>query len=251
MSFDYAAMEREFLANLEQGSGRSLDAWMEAIKSQNLPHRNDIIDWLRLQGFMFSKASWLERIHHNGGKPLYGGSVTPVSGAGEALEPSKPEEPLAPPIQASAPVSAPPSAAGPTTLRQQPVQRVECPSSALADSIETVLAKAKAYRPLAQFLLREVARVCPGASFTASSSQISIWSANSEFGLLAVTAKDLRLGLALGTGPVTVPFQKARFPAPQFRSPAHITQMIVLTDARQIDAHLLGIVARAASGSGG
>ena len=72
MAVDYGAKEREFLAGLQADTGRDLAQWMAAIDGAGLAHRNDIIDWLRRQGFMFSKASWLERIHHNGGRPLYG-----------------------------------------------------------------------------------------------------------------------------------------------------------------------------------
>ena len=72
MSADYAEKEREFLACLEADTGRDLEAWMAAIETQGLTERNEIIDWLREQGFLFSKASWLERIHNNSGKPIYG-----------------------------------------------------------------------------------------------------------------------------------------------------------------------------------
>src|SRR6476659_8716110 len=71
MSTDYAAKEREFLDSLKADTGRDLSEWMAAIRAQALPHRNDIIDWLRQQGFMFSRASWLERIHNNAGRPIY------------------------------------------------------------------------------------------------------------------------------------------------------------------------------------
>ena len=71
MSTDYGAKEREFLDALKADTGRALDEWMSAIAAQGLTQRNDIIDWLRRQGFMFSKASWIERIHNNGGRPIY------------------------------------------------------------------------------------------------------------------------------------------------------------------------------------
>src|SRR5690606_15930506 len=63
--------ERQFIDSLKENTGRDLGEWMQAISAAGLPHRNDIIDWLRHQGLMFSKASWLERIHHNGGIPIY------------------------------------------------------------------------------------------------------------------------------------------------------------------------------------
>ena len=61
--------EREFLADLEARTGRDLADWMAAIAAQGFADKNDTIDWLRAQGFPFARASWLERIHSNGGKP--------------------------------------------------------------------------------------------------------------------------------------------------------------------------------------
>ena len=82
MAVDYGAKEKEFIAGLEEDTGRDLAGWMEAIDEAGLGHRNDIIDWLRQQGFLFSKASWLERIHHNGGRPIYGdGAAARLGGA--------------------------------------------------------------------------------------------------------------------------------------------------------------------------
>ena len=48
---------------------------MAAIAESGRTERNDIIDWLRHQGFQFSWASWLERIHHNGGRLIYAGTT--------------------------------------------------------------------------------------------------------------------------------------------------------------------------------
>ncbi|WP_334146560.1 DUF4287 domain-containing protein, partial [Hyphomicrobium sp.] len=66
MSIDYGERERQFLETLKSDTGRALDEWMTAIAAEGLTQRNDIIDWLRREGFMFSKASWIERIHNNG-----------------------------------------------------------------------------------------------------------------------------------------------------------------------------------------
>ena len=71
MATDFGEKERAFIDGLKENTGRDLGEWMQAIAAPSLPQRNDIIDWLRHKGFMFSKASWLERIHHNGGKPIY------------------------------------------------------------------------------------------------------------------------------------------------------------------------------------
>src|SRR5688572_10829926 len=60
--------EREFLAGLKARTGRDLSQWMAAIAAQGFHDKNEIIDWLRTQGLPFARASWLERIHRNGGK---------------------------------------------------------------------------------------------------------------------------------------------------------------------------------------
>ena len=44
---------------------------MAAIAAQGFSDKNETIDWLREQGIPFARASWLERIHSNGGKPIY------------------------------------------------------------------------------------------------------------------------------------------------------------------------------------
>lgn len=78
MTTDYAEKERQFIRSLESETGCDLDGWMRRIAAQNLPHRNDIIDWLRVEGFAFAKASWLERIYANGGNPVYPEPTAPA-----------------------------------------------------------------------------------------------------------------------------------------------------------------------------
>jgi hypothetical protein len=71
MARDEQEEEREFLADLEARTGRTLSDWMAAIAAQGFSDKNETIDWLREQGIPFARASWLERIHSNGGKPIY------------------------------------------------------------------------------------------------------------------------------------------------------------------------------------
>ncbi|MFX8230931.1 hypothetical protein ABTL16_19260, partial [Acinetobacter baumannii] len=68
----FTAKERAFIEALKADTGRDLGSWMAAIRASGYTGRNDVIDWLRQQGFTFAHASWLERIHHNGGKLIYG-----------------------------------------------------------------------------------------------------------------------------------------------------------------------------------
>src|SRR5215467_11641968 len=71
MARDEEEEERELLADLEVRTGRDLAAWMTAITAQGFADKNETIDWLRAQGIPFARASWLERIHSNGGRPIY------------------------------------------------------------------------------------------------------------------------------------------------------------------------------------
>ena len=72
MARDYAEIEREFLDNLKPDTGRNLDEWMQAIRASGITDRNALIDWLRGHAMTFERASRLERLWANGGKPLYG-----------------------------------------------------------------------------------------------------------------------------------------------------------------------------------
>ena len=65
-----------------------------------------------------------------------------------------------------------------------------------------------------------------------------VLAAPAEFATVVVSPKDIRLGLDLGGWPFAPPLQRAKLTGP----PARFGHMVVLTDARQIDAHLLGFV---------
>jgi hypothetical protein len=239
MSTDYGEKEREFLASLKDDTSRDLAEWMEAIAAQNLTHRNDIIDWLRRQGFMFSKASWLERIHHNGGKPIYGDKAQARS---RAMPRSESEQSPKSPVALVAAPSKPPTDAA-------RVESLEEPSRDPAP-LENLLAKAKAYRPLAQFLLREVGKAVPGAQFKPEAAHVSI-AREQEFAVLALSPRELRLGLDLGKRPFDALLEGAKFTNPAARISPHITHMVVLTDARQVNEALLGLVKEAAGRAAG
>ncbi len=77
MSRKHAELEREFIEELANRTGSTLSEWMTAIDGTGIADRNAIIDWLRPQGLTFAHASWLERIHHNGGRPIYVGTTAP------------------------------------------------------------------------------------------------------------------------------------------------------------------------------
>jgi uncharacterized protein DUF5655 len=251
MSTDYAGKEREFLATLAADTGRDLGAWMAEISAKGLADKNDIIDWLRREGFPFWKASWLERIHHNGGRPIYGDrpgadAAYPSSSPAAALEPdgrleATPSPALAIPLPCAA--AAPDDAAAP----MPPWPPAPPPQ---ARSLDELLARAKAFRPLAMFLMSAIERIVPQSQFAARGSHIAV-GAPAEFAAIGISARDLRLGLALGTAPRCPGVERLRAATAAARLPPGMTHFAVLTDARQVNAELLAFVAAAHSAING
>ena len=227
MATDYGEKERAFIDGLKENSGRDLDEWMAAITEQNLPHRNDIIDWLRQQGFMFSKASWLERIHHNGGRPIYADNA--------AVAPAAPRQ-----RQDASVIAKPPSAPKP---EPDPVASASVEARPNND-LDALLAKAKAYRPLAHFLIEQIKAVRPAARFEPRGTFIAIGDTD-NFAALGVGAKQLRLHLELGDHPPDEVVKKG-VPGGGLGKTDALSHMVVLTDARQVDAYLLDLIKRAA-----
>jgi len=77
-----AAKERRWLAALPATTGRDLGQWMAFIEGNlGRARRNGIIDVLRVEGFEFAHASWLERIYSNGGRPLFALPAPPAAPA--------------------------------------------------------------------------------------------------------------------------------------------------------------------------
>ena len=206
MAGDEQEEEREFLAELKARSGQDLAQWMAAIAAQGFADKNETIDWLRTQGFPFARASWLERIHSNGGRPIY------------MDEPPKP----APEPKAHLPKRLPPA---------------RVPSARETADLEKLLAAAKGYRPLYQLLEAEVRRAVPGVDVKPRSTYIA-FAAPAEFAAVTVHATELRLGLDLGDRPFDATLQQPRMKGPG----AAISHMLVLTDARQVNADLLNLI---------
>lgn len=229
MSIDYGERERQFLETLQADSGRSLEAWMATIDAQGLTHRNDIIDWLRRQGFMFSKASWLERIHNNGGRPIYADAGT-----------RRPQP---------RPRSIPPSRPLLTVVAPTPPPASPPPSSADASpaAIEALLARAKAFRPLAVYVIAEIRKIVPGIAVAARDGYLLFQAGARDAALLTIGTKELRLALSLESAPPAAALEPAKLPGLKGAPP--MTHMTVLTDARQITPALLAAVAQATSGT--
>lgn len=302
MSTDWQAKEREFLTGLEADTGHDLAGWMRRIAAQNLPHRNDIIDWLRQQGFPFARASWLERIHHNAGRPIYidaselligaevsevaeaeiraaGGMRVAVAAAGRAAptmprpEPAEmemtstpapvaaaarpaevPAAPAPPPFLAAVELPTPGSSASAQHQPEPPPAPPSSPKHHLADTtgdgetVAAVIAKAKAYRPLAAHLVRAIELALPGVEIEAASSHLTLSRAGRRFGVLAVSSKDLRLVLALPGTEIAPPWQPVKLQLTLARPAEGMTHMLVLNDARQVDDRLINLLVQAAAG---
>jgi hypothetical protein len=208
MARDEQEEEREFLADLEARTGRTLSDWMAAIATQGFSDKNETIDWLREQGIPFARASWLERIHSNGGKPIY------------LHQTPKPAPEVKPPM----PLKPQPAASRAPTARE------------VAD-LDKLLAAGKGYRPLYQLLEAEARAAVPGLTIMPKAAYISL-GAPREFAAVTLHATELRLGLDLGDRAFDLGVQK-----PRMRGPGpSISHMLVLTDARQVNADLLNLI---------
>ena len=233
MSSDYAEKEREFLDTLEADTGRDLAGWMSAIAGTGLTQRNDIIDWLRRHRFTFDRASWLERIHNNGGRPIYAEMAAVKAPATDAAAPVTRVH-TAPSLQLTS--SVPPAQARPADSQSA---RTAPPETG---DLEALLAKGKAFRPLAQHLLRTIEAAHPGLVVTTRGALIAL-GLPLEFAVLAVSAKDVKLGLAMGDAAIREGLDAARIAG----AGPSITHMTALTDVRRIDAKLIAHIKTAAA----
>lgn len=226
MSTDYAEMERDFIASLKEDTGQDLAGWMVAIRDCGHSDRNAIIDWLRLQGFQFSWASWLERIHHNGGRLIYADDIGNVP---------PPARPRPPDVTAHDP--------HPSQNTQRPSQPspVTKQTAAPRHDIERLLADAKGLRPLADLVLREIGRVVPDVAFHAKGSFIAI-GAPQTFAALLPSPKALRLYANFGPAGV----HRAKSADAVNRSASTFSDVLVLDDARSIDEDFLRLIRIAA-----
>ena len=64
--------EKEIIDSLKEKTGRDLQSWLGAVKSQGMEKRNDILNWLKKErGLIHSIAITITAIHFNNGKPVY------------------------------------------------------------------------------------------------------------------------------------------------------------------------------------
>ena len=233
MANDEREEEHQFLQGLKARTGRDLAEWMAAIATQGFSDKNEIIDWLRSEGLPFARASWLERIHRNGGKPIY--ADVPQAPAPAVVEvqrneaqPAQPEPPPRPKPHPRPAATAPKAKAAP--------KAVEPPANAAAE-LEKLVSAAKGYRPLYHMLEARIRQAIPGVVVAPQGRYVSFGAPN-ELAAVTLHPTEIRLGLDLGDRPFDAVVQQAKLRGP---GPA-ITHMAVLTDARQVSDELLALV---------
>lgn len=256
MGTDYSEKEREFIAALGDDTGKDLNGWLHEISSADLASRNDIIDWLRNRGFTFAKASWLERIYHNGGRLIYAddpktqmtGRESPANAVRQA-QPAVRDNVVAfkfPRPAQTSPVTMTPTAPPSQTTQSASTTSMSAPTqvqqNAVSDSVKSLLVTAKGLRPLAEHIVKEITRTVPGTNFSARAPLI-VAEAPQAFIALWLNAKMLKIygnfGAADGTR-VTMaePIMKAAPPFPH---------MIALDDARLVDQDFRDLIHAAAA----
>ena len=208
MSADEREEEQRFLAELKARSGRDLAEWMAAITAQGFADKNDTIDWLRAQGFPFARASWLERIHTNGGKPIYSDDTPTPPATAPRPQPERPRR-------------------GSCRRRRRrrwrrwsPRQRDTVRSTSCSRPRFAVPCPASPSRPRPA-----TSRSAPRASLPPS----------------PCTRPKCASGSISASGPFDAQLQRSRMKGPG----RGITHMAVLTDARQVNADLLALLAAA------
>jgi hypothetical protein len=222
MSRDYGEIEREFLNSLKPDTGKDLAEWMQIISAMDFKDKGEAIDWLRMQGFLFAKASWLERIHNNGGRPIYAVKPATVS--------EQDARPLATAPQSEIqPAKLTPAAALVETTLVSDDSRNGAPIAALA-------AEAKGYRPLFHLLIASLERALPGLTPAAGAGYVSIGRPR-EFAAIVPGARGLRIALDIGDLAHHDMLHKSRIKG----IPARLSHTMVLTDARHVNEALIGL----------
>ncbi len=259
MGTDYAEKEREFIDSLADDTGRDLDQWMQAISAAGHAQRNDIIDWLRQQGFAFPKASWLERIHHNSGRLIYGGTAAVVAhvlpghvlpahvlpghvhpALARRLSPAPQNETVSAAASASPAPNKTDADVAASRVSEAAERQSVVPGSATGE-VSLFLGAAKGLKPLAELVLREIEAAVPGISYVVAGPYLTI-AAPAAFAALQPAPKELRLYADFGAGSGER-VRKADTTAARGTPP--FPNVLVLNDARQIDGTFHDLVAAA------
>lgn len=239
MGTDYAEKERAFIAGLGEDTGRDLNGWMQAIAAEKLDNRNDIIDWLRQQGFPFARASWLERIHHNGGRLIYADDEVAVA-VPQAAVVNAPKAPVFP-FSGKPPERKAEASSDSARLPKLAIVSTVDAASNTAPGISELFSAAKGLRPLADVLASEIRRNVPSVDLKAEPPLV-LFAAPLTFAALLPSAKDLKLYADFGGAGGRV---KRADVAKTFTPP--FPHLVALNDVRQIDAEFLSLITTANS----
>lgn len=101
--------------------------------------------------------------------------------------------------------------------------------------LDAQFAKAADMKPLFETFIDFVSKNFPNSSVLPKKTYVSILE-NREFAAVNIKPKELRIGLDLGDRPFDAKIEKAKLTGPMPR----ISHMFVLTDAKQLDASILG-----------
>lgn len=121
-------------------------------------------------------------------------------------------------------------------------------TGAQALAIEDVLAKAKAYRPLALHLKRMIEAAVANLEIAPGPGHLLLSTRNTPFAVMAISGKDIRLALRLEAGVAHAPLVPVKLAVTLARAAQGMTHMAVLTDARQLDDELINLIRCAAHG---
>lgn len=68
---DMIVYERELIASMKPTTGHDVSEWLDMLDASAMTCRDTKLDWLCENGLKFKVASWIERIHANGGRSIY------------------------------------------------------------------------------------------------------------------------------------------------------------------------------------
>jgi hypothetical protein len=103
--------------------------------------------------------------------------------------------------------------------------------------LDAQFAKAAEMKPLYETFIEFVQKHFPNSTVLPKKTYVSILE-NREFAAINIKTKELRIGLDLGERPFDAQIEKAKLTGPMPR----ISHMFVLTEAKQLDEHIVAAI---------